>query len=217
MARPTNADPAVTRRRLLDAATAEFARSGLKGTSLRAVAAEAGVTMPTIHYYFGNKAALYEACRTDAVDKLSSELVPLVALMASVRDQVVAGVPAEVPALVERLVRVGASAARQHRAALQLVWQPLVAGGSLDPAWTNAVFGPFLAQTTEALAGPLGRDRVSLRLQIQSVVALILRYGLSTPEHLAELAGLPDSDEIVQVIEDHLVRVSKRILEVDDA
>ncbi|HET6432116.1 TetR/AcrR family transcriptional regulator [Dyella sp.] len=49
------------RAHLLDAAAAQFARSGIEGSSLRAIAAAAGVTPAMLHYYFGDKARLTQA------------------------------------------------------------------------------------------------------------------------------------------------------------
>lgn len=49
------------RARLLDAAIARFARDGIAATSLRAIAADAGVTPAMLHYYFGDKAQLKQA------------------------------------------------------------------------------------------------------------------------------------------------------------
>ncbi len=220
MARPTNADAQATRRRLLLAATAAFSRRGLDGTTLRSVAQAAGVTMPTIHHYFGSKQGLFDACREQALHELASELVPLGAFMGDLRDRVVSEASSELPQLVDRLVREGSKAARSHRMALQLVWRPLVDDGGLDPVWTETVLEPFLGQITEALAGPLDRSPLSLRLDIQGVVALTLRYALSTPEHLAQLAGLPaptsaaENDEIIAAVDEHLVRLAQRLLGV---
>ncbi len=220
MARPTKADAQATRRRLLLAATAAFSRRGLDGTTLRSVAQEAGVTMPTIHHYFGSKQGLFDACRERALQELASELVPLGTFMGSVRDQVVISASTELPPLVERLVREGSRAARSHRMALQLVWRPLVDDGGLDPVWTETVLEPFLGQITTALAPALDRSPLSLRLDIQGVVALTLRYALSTPAHLAQLAGLPapsspaDAEEIVAALDNHLVSLAQRLLGV---
>lgn len=54
--------PADERRaRVLTAAAAEFASRGYDGSSLRAIAAGAGVTTPVIYDHFGSKAELYAA------------------------------------------------------------------------------------------------------------------------------------------------------------
>lgn len=58
--RPAGAGPDL-RERLLDAATACFARKGIAATSLRAIADEAGVNPALLHYYFGDKAQLQDA------------------------------------------------------------------------------------------------------------------------------------------------------------
>ena len=58
--RPAGTGPDL-RERLLDAATACFARNGIAATSLRAIADEAGVNPALLHYYFGDKAQLQDA------------------------------------------------------------------------------------------------------------------------------------------------------------
>jgi TetR/AcrR family transcriptional regulator len=49
------------RERLLGAALSCFARDGIAGSSLRAIATEAGTTPALLHYYFGNRDALKDA------------------------------------------------------------------------------------------------------------------------------------------------------------
>lgn len=58
--RPTSDSPDL-REHLLDAAITCFSRTGIAATSLRAIAAEAGVTPALLHYYFGDKAQLQAA------------------------------------------------------------------------------------------------------------------------------------------------------------
>ncbi|WPC03981.1 helix-turn-helix domain-containing protein [Pseudomonas benzenivorans] len=54
-------DSALQRERLLDAAVQAFAHAGIEASSLRAIAAQAGVTPALINYYFGTKQRLVEA------------------------------------------------------------------------------------------------------------------------------------------------------------
>ncbi|WP_246533295.1 TetR/AcrR family transcriptional regulator [Pseudomonas lalucatii] len=66
MARPRtpgrpSGDSTLQRERLLDAAVQAFAHAGIEAASLRAIAAQAGVTPALINYYFGNKQRLVEA------------------------------------------------------------------------------------------------------------------------------------------------------------
>ena len=51
------------RERLLREATDQFAAIGYEATTMRSIASRAGVTLPTVYHYFGDKANLYlEAC-----------------------------------------------------------------------------------------------------------------------------------------------------------
>ena len=50
-----------TKAAILDAARPLFAERGFNGTSIRAVAADAGVDPSLVHHYFGTKADLYAA------------------------------------------------------------------------------------------------------------------------------------------------------------
>ena len=50
-----------TRRRILDAATAVFLERGYAGATMRAIAAAAGVAVPTVELGFGTKAGLLKA------------------------------------------------------------------------------------------------------------------------------------------------------------
>lgn len=56
------ADDRTTRARIRDAAIARFAREGIAATSVRAVAAEAGVAPSHVMHYFRSKAGLRAAC-----------------------------------------------------------------------------------------------------------------------------------------------------------
>lgn len=49
------------RDRILIEATGLFARQGYSGTSVREIVEAAGVTKPTLYYYFGNKEGLFKA------------------------------------------------------------------------------------------------------------------------------------------------------------
>lgn len=55
---------------ILRAAENQFALKGYSGASVKAIAAEAGVTGAMIHYYFGNKEKLYHAVLDHIVEEL---------------------------------------------------------------------------------------------------------------------------------------------------
>lgn len=56
-----------TQRRILAVALRAFGEAGFAGVSTRKLAEAAGVTLPAIQYYFGNKEGLYRACAEQIV------------------------------------------------------------------------------------------------------------------------------------------------------
>ena len=84
---PNRSRPAVqargedTRRRILEAALDLFAAQGFEGASTRQIAEGAGVNLPAIQYYFGNKEGLYRAVIEDITadtDRHMASLAPRV-------------------------------------------------------------------------------------------------------------------------------------------
>lgn len=61
-----------TRRRLKQAATAEFAEHGLDGTTMTRVAERAGINKERLYSYYGDKNALWEVVLADELDRLAS-------------------------------------------------------------------------------------------------------------------------------------------------
>jgi AcrR family transcriptional regulator len=62
-------DADASRRRILQAATAEFARHGIAGARMDRVAAQAASSKERIYAYFGNKDALFDAVFTASVTR----------------------------------------------------------------------------------------------------------------------------------------------------
>ena len=65
--------PLVTRRRILDAATAEFAAKGLAGARVDEIARLAGINKRMLYHYFGNKEALWLAVLEEAYLHIRNE------------------------------------------------------------------------------------------------------------------------------------------------
>jgi AcrR family transcriptional regulator len=66
-----------TRRRLKEAATAEFAEHGPDGTTMASIAERAGINKERLYKYFGDKQALFETVLTDELDKLAASVAPI--------------------------------------------------------------------------------------------------------------------------------------------
>jgi AcrR family transcriptional regulator len=61
-----------TRQRILDAALKAFGEASFKAVTTRRIAQAAGVSLPTLQYYFGDKEGLYRACAEALVDRYRS-------------------------------------------------------------------------------------------------------------------------------------------------
>lgn len=69
--------------------------------------------------------------------------------------------------------------------------------------------------TSLSVSDLTGRPRGSVRLDLQSLTALGMRYALSTVEDLRRLGALPvetPDDEVVAAFADHLADVARRLL-----
>lgn len=67
-------DAAATQQQILNAAEQEFARHGLRGARMSAIAQVAQVTSATLHYYFESKENLYKAVLQRPVDEVQKTL-----------------------------------------------------------------------------------------------------------------------------------------------
>lgn len=68
--KPQIRDAQITQQQILDAAEYEFARHGLKGARLSAIAVRANITTAMIHYYFENKEGLYKVVLQRPIDEI---------------------------------------------------------------------------------------------------------------------------------------------------
>jgi len=63
-----------TRRRLLEAATIEFAERGPDGTTMARIADRAGINKERLYKYFGDKQALFQTVLTGELEKLAASV-----------------------------------------------------------------------------------------------------------------------------------------------
>lgn len=161
-----------TRADILAAARALFAARGFGGTTIRAVAAEAGVDPALVHHYFGSKADLFVASLALPVDPR--------AVLAPVAD-------GDVDGAAERLLRTMLAVwdDPDHRLALVATVRAL-----LDPSGPRLFADGFLAVVIGPLGRALGIDHPDRRMALvasQVVGVLLLRYLLE----VEPLASMP--------------------------
>ena len=168
-------DEQALRAHLLDTALLRFARTGIAGTSLRAIAIEAGVTPAMLHYYFGDKVRLQQAV---VEERLLPVLAPLREQLEQAGDD-----PVE---LIGLFVRGIGSVVARH-AWLPPLWvrEVLCEGGALREVLFNQLVPavPQLLATRFAQAQADGRLNPALdpRLLVVSLVGLTLFPAAGAP------------------------------------
>ena len=138
-----------TRRAILDAARSAFGAHGYDQTTIRAVAAAAGVDASMVMRYFGSKAGLFTAAATADLPALDLRAVPpaergeaLVRLMVSRWED--ADRDDELILLLRTAVNSEAVAAQLQATLGQLVTRPIAALGVADAAERGAFIGAQL-------------------------------------------------------------------------
>ena len=196
MARPPAANAEATRDRILSSASSLFAQSG-PAVSVRQVAKRAGVTLATVHHYFGPKAALYQAC----IERMYQEL-------ASLQDALVAEIdPGQgLAQQTERAVRTSFRFAWAHRGAIRLLMRMVVDTGRQPDERLAAVHLPFLEQSAALLEPLYG---ASARLLVQSVLHLCVRYALTDPQELQLVTNAASEAQALDRVEAHLVELTQ--------
>jgi AcrR family transcriptional regulator len=69
--RPVGSDSAETRSRILNAARQVIIERGYHAATFQSIALAAGLSRPTLHYYFGSREEIYEALVADAAGVMS--------------------------------------------------------------------------------------------------------------------------------------------------
>ena len=168
-----------TRSAILAAARAQFATAGFSGTTIRAVAADAGVDAALVHHYFGTKDDLFVAALELPVD-------PRVALGPAI-EQGPDGAG-------ERMLRVFLSVWDDPANRLPLLG---LVRGLLEPSGQRLVRDGFLEVVIGPVGVALGIDEPGRRMPLvasQVFGLIIVRYLLEV-EPLASMT----TDELVAI------------------
>ncbi len=169
-----------TRAEVLTAARTSFAERGFRGTTIRAVAASAGVDPALVHHYFGTKDDLFVAALEIPVDP-REVLAPVVA--------------AGPDGAGERLLRtfLGVWDDPEVQPGLLALARSLVAddaGGLVREGFIPVVVGPVLAALV------VDRPEVRIPLVASQMIGLVVaRYVIAMPQ----LAQMPAEDVVARI------------------
>ena len=163
-----------TRMKIARAARALFVRKGYAATSIRAIAAEAGVSEPTVYTRFGNKRAIIEAI-VDEMDTAAGVLELLEAL------RKIAGNPRkQLDLIVEFDVRIFERNLEVYRAASQASFSDPELGALLEEAKARGRAGS--SRVLQAL-----QDAGALRLGLSVTDANDIFTALVSPFTYGEM------------------------------
>ena len=199
MGRPRNADPALTRQRILDAAIRHFGDQGLKATSLRRIAADAGVTFATVHHHFGTKDELHARCLEECFTNLEGLEGDLM--------QVVAKHAGDIQTVIRQTAMCAFRYALQRNLYSRFLLRTTVfeadapQRGRLIDAQRR-----YLDTASRLLAPVLGRTPESLRVPLQGVMFLLTRGALTTDAELETIG--PDKEAVRTDLQSYVADVA---------
>jgi AcrR family transcriptional regulator len=169
-----------TKAAILAAARTRFAAIGFSRTSVRSIAAEAGVDPALVHHYFGTKDELFLAALELPVDP-RKVLIPAIA-------------SGGLDGVAERMLRAFLSVWDDPEIRVRLV---AVFRGVMDAEGERLLREGFMPVVLEPVGRALGIDRPELRMPLvasQIVGLILLRYVIGV-EPLASLSG----DDVVAI------------------
>lgn len=176
--RPPAGDAADRRAAILDAARTQFAAQGFGGTSMRAIAREAGVDVSLISHYFGDKSGLLVATMELPVNPI--EKIALV-----IKDGP--------DGMAERLLRTFLGAWDPHRDVFSSMIRTTLGSGDSQAPMLQIARNILIAALLEVLDG----DDRELRA---SLIASQL-IGMATMRYVVRLSPLADApiNEVVRL------------------
>jgi AcrR family transcriptional regulator len=176
-------DAQATRRRLLDAAYAEFARYGIAGARVERIAEAARSNKAQIYHYFGSKTQLFDAVFQQATMEMEAE-VPFD--------------PHDLPGYAGRLVRLHE---RRPEIIRICTWQRLErTAGEPNPAGLA-----FARSQVEVIAEAQHAGKLAARFEAGFLLGLVLHiatgWAVVSPEYEAAI-DVPDVNVRVRQVED---------------
>jgi AcrR family transcriptional regulator len=193
---PKIVDHAVRRGQIIDGLLRLAAREGLHAATMRAVAAEAGVSLRLVQHYFQSKARLMQAA-LEHLERQSRER-----WAARVRD------PVPVRAFVEALLGEAMPTDEESRA-FHVIWTSYAVLAMTDPELAGQPLTDGPARLERELGDALSRAQaagdlpVDLDAAAESARLLAMSHGLGT----SVLVGQRTADDAAAILRYHLDRL----------
>lgn len=202
---PRHADHRMRRQQILDGLIRSAARGGLHTVSMRSVAAEAGVSLRLVQYYFGSKAELMHSAVVFLEEKSNERWRDRLAGMSD---------PASTRSCLDAFF-VEALPADQESRTFQLLWMSYAVLAMTDRELAAQPFveGPNrleheLASTLRS-AQQAGHLKSDADVEREAALLLSISHGLCT----SVLVGRKTPDEAISAMHYHLDRVFETLPE----
>ena len=181
-------DADATRRRLIEAARAEFAEYGIAGARVDRIAANAGANKAQIYHYYGSKDALFDA------------------VWESIVTQIVEEAPIDVEDLSGYAARLASGYAEHPFIARLVTWQRLERSDDAPHAFAVA----STQRKADLIAEAQANGRLTMRFDAPVLLALILQIAalwcMTSPDVLAVIE-VPDAERRVAIVKDAVARL----------
>jgi AcrR family transcriptional regulator len=171
-------DTQKTRRRLLEAARAEFAENGPDGTTMARIAERAGLNKERLYNYFGDKRSLFETVLTAELEKLAASL-PLGS--------------SGFENIGEYTGRIFDYHAEQPELARLLLWEGLAGGPAVNEAGRTAHYQRTVAMIAAAQRDGVLNDDLDPAKLLFLLIALAA-WWFSVPQLARMITGCDSSD-----------------------
>jgi AcrR family transcriptional regulator len=161
------------RRRLLSVALEEFGERGFKGATTRVISQRAGLTLPAVKYYFGDKQGLYLAC----AEEVARHYLRATSSVASAAVTALEGsmTPSDARQRLKEIARalarflVGPSDERQGVA---FVKREMREPGPASDVLYRRLWGPGIELMAALIARAQGRTRVEATQRIEAMMLI---------------------------------------------
>lgn len=176
-----------TRAHFLAVALKVFSRDGFAGATTRQIADEAGMSLPILSYYFGDKAGLYLACAEEIASSYELAMGPAIAeaTLALQGPMAPAAARDHLTRILDGLVRLVSMCDGEGPAPWTLfVQRELANPGDAYALLYDRVWGPAFETQASLIARALGQRRVTAECRVR---AMLLLADLSVFEYARPL------------------------------
>lgn len=202
------------RQRILEAGLRAFGAHGFKGATTRQIAEEAGVNLPALQYYFGDKEGLHRACAREIVARYERRMLSLV--VGAYQEAQGAMTPARAREVLKQVMGALASLLVEHDEAE--IWSAFVLREMAEsgPAFAilyEQLWAPGIELTASLVSRAMSERSVSQAARIEALMLISSLSAFSTarPVSLKYLqwtdAGETRFARVRRVIESQINRI----------